>query len=54
MGKLLDQQDAGALFGELDHDKIVADPTSFDGKLKDSFVIRKLREVIGKTPGIFD
>ncbi len=32
-----------SLFGELDHDAIVADPTSFGAVLADSFVIKHLR-----------
>ena len=42
-----------SLFGELDHDTIIADPTSFDQDLKKSYVIRHLKEVIRNVPGIF-
>jgi hypothetical protein len=42
-----------SLFGELDHDKLIADPTSFDQDLKKSYVIRHLKEVIRDAPAIF-
>lgn len=42
-----------SLFGELDHDKIIADPTSFDQDLKKSYVIRHIKEVIRNAAGIF-
>jgi hypothetical protein len=42
-----------SLFGELDHDTIIADPTSFDQDLKMSYVIRHLKDVIRNAPKIF-
>jgi len=42
-----------SLFGDIDHDEIVAEQTSFQADLKSAYVIRKLREVINDSPGIF-
>ena len=42
-----------SFFGDLDHDEIIAESTSFDPELKKSYVIRKLREVIKGSLGIF-
>ncbi|MBA4067941.1 MAG: hypothetical protein C0501_30410 [Isosphaera sp.] len=42
-----------SLFGEIDHDKIVADPTSFGEDLAGSLVIRYLKEVARQSPAIF-
>src|SRR5262249_8696958 len=33
-----------SLFGDLDHDEIIAETTTFDPELKKSYVIRELRE----------
>jgi hypothetical protein len=42
-----------SLFGELDHDSIIADPTSFGADLPASFVVRHLKEIARQSPAIF-
>jgi hypothetical protein len=42
-----------SLFGELDHDTIIADPTSFGTDLANSYVIKHLKEVVRQSPTIF-
>jgi len=42
-----------SLFGELDHDAIVANPTSFGAELTNSFVLKHLKEVVRQSPAIF-
>ena len=42
-----------SLFGELDHDAVIADSTSFGAALQESYVIKHLREVIRQSPTIF-
>jgi len=42
-----------SLFGEMDHDEIIAEKTSFDPDLKKSYVIRCLKEVVRNSQTIF-
>lgn len=42
-----------SLFGDLDHDDIISDKSSFSDNLSNSFVVRSLKEAIKDSPKIF-
>lgn len=42
-----------SLLGEFDHDKAIADPTTFADDLSESYVIKELKRIIANSPGIF-
>jgi hypothetical protein len=47
------QDQIPSLLGELDHDEVIGEPTSFAPDLRNSYVIRHLKHVIGDHPAIF-
>src|SRR5262249_3432355 len=47
------EEEIPSLFGELDHDTVIADSTSFAPDLANSYVIKYLKRIIRDAPRIF-